>query len=86
MVVTPILENGDQGLVGKVKFTVSQETTETDGKKGLVLQTDSGQWRIVFDKNGESFGAFNASGRQFGGFTYVSDTHNLQPEDYQTGF
>ena len=49
IIMTDTQEGGDHALA-KVNFTVSQQTTDADGKKGLVLQTDRGQWRIVFGK------------------------------------
>ena len=75
-------QGGGGRALAKVNFKVSKETSGADGEKGLVLQTNRGQWRIVFGKDGESFGVYGALGRLIGGFTYVTDTHSLQPEDY----
>ncbi len=79
--MTATQEGGDRALA-EVKFTVTQETTDADGKKGLVLQTNRGQWRIVFGKDGESLGVYDTFGRHIGGFTYVTDTRSQRPEDY----
>lgn len=79
--MTATKEGGDRALA-EVKFSVTQETFEAGGKKGLVLQTDRGPWKLVFSKDGESLGIYDTLGRLIGGFTYVTDTRSLQPEDY----
>ncbi len=73
-------KGGGMQALAEVKFSVTQETFgET---KGLVLQTDRGQWTITFAKDGEGFGVYDASGAHIGGFKYVTDTHGFKPEDY----
>ncbi len=81
IIMTATKDSGNLAL-GKVKFSVTQETVEADETKGLLLQTDKGPWKLVFGKDGESLGVYDALGRFIGGFKYVTDTRSLQPEDY----
>jgi hypothetical protein len=69
----------------RIKFGIAQETSDTDGKKGLILQTERGTWSIVFSKDGESLGVHDSAGQLIGGFQYVSDTGSLQPDDFLPG-
>ena len=66
----------------KIKFTVSEQAVDAHGRNSLVLQTDRGYWKIVFGKDGESFGVFGVGEQLVGGFKYVTDTHGLKPEDF----
>ena len=66
----------------KIKFTVSEQAVDAYGRNSLMLQTDRGYWKIVFGKDGESFGVFGVGEQLVGGFKYVTDTHGLKPEDF----
>jgi hypothetical protein len=65
----------------RISFSITRETLDKEGNKGLEVQTDRGIWRIRFSKDGHNFGINDSAGQLIGGFNIVGDAGSLNPQD-----